>query len=239
MYVITGATGNTGNRVAAALLDAGKKVRAVGRSAEKLEALKEKGADVFVGDLSDKAAMSKAFAGADQAYIMIPPDPQSNDLRAYQNEIIESLAYAIEANDLSHIVTLSSVGAENADGYGPINGLYDMEKRFSSIEGVNILHLHPGYFMENTLYLAGMLKNMGMLGGPVNPDVKFAMIATRDIAEYATKRLLALDFEGKSIQELQGERDVSYAEVAKVYGEAVGKSGLGFMQVLRLMPSVE
>ncbi len=36
MYVITGATGNTGKAIASALLAAGKKVRVISRDAKKL-----------------------------------------------------------------------------------------------------------------------------------------------------------------------------------------------------------
>ena len=37
MYVVTGATGNTGRIIAETLLAKGKKVRAIGRNAETLE----------------------------------------------------------------------------------------------------------------------------------------------------------------------------------------------------------
>ena len=44
MFVVLGATGNTGRATAESLLSKGHKVRAVGRSAERLEALVLKGA---------------------------------------------------------------------------------------------------------------------------------------------------------------------------------------------------
>ena len=56
MFVITGATGNTGSVAAEALLAAGKKVRVVVRDAAKAKALAERGAEVFIADLSDEAA---------------------------------------------------------------------------------------------------------------------------------------------------------------------------------------
>ncbi|HEV7219760.1 MAG TPA: NAD(P)H-binding protein, partial [Terriglobales bacterium] len=79
MYVILGASGNTGHIVANQLLAQQKKVRVVGRHAAHLQPLAAQGAEVFVGDLADASALTKAFQGADSAYVMIPPDPGGND----------------------------------------------------------------------------------------------------------------------------------------------------------------
>ena len=82
MYVITGATGNTGHIVAKRLLENGKQVRVIGRNAEKLATLASAGAEPFVGDLGDQEAMSRAFSGAQAAYVMIPPNITSSDAPA-------------------------------------------------------------------------------------------------------------------------------------------------------------
>ncbi len=65
MYVVTGATGNTGRVVASHLLDQKKKVRVIGRSKERLQPLVARGAEGVVADLSDQAALTKAFTGAE------------------------------------------------------------------------------------------------------------------------------------------------------------------------------
>jgi len=52
---VMGATGNTGRKITEALLRAGEKVRALGRSESKLAALKRAGAEVLVGDTNDAA----------------------------------------------------------------------------------------------------------------------------------------------------------------------------------------
>ena len=95
MYVVTGATGNTGNVIAEKLLASGGKVRAVGRDAKRLEPLTRKGAEAFVADLTDAGALSKAFSGAKAVYAMIPPDMSSQDYRAYQERVSDALATAI------------------------------------------------------------------------------------------------------------------------------------------------
>lgn len=74
MYVITGATGNTGSVVAKRLLAQGEKVRVIGRNTERLQPLAKAAAEPFVADLTDVAALTKAFTGAEAVYVMIPPD---------------------------------------------------------------------------------------------------------------------------------------------------------------------
>ena len=61
MYVITGATGNTGKVIASTLLEAGKQVRIVSRDAEKAKELTNKGAELFQGRSDDVELLKKAF----------------------------------------------------------------------------------------------------------------------------------------------------------------------------------
>ena len=51
MYVVTGATGHTGNVVAKSLLNKGAKVRVVGRSVDRLKAFVAEGAEPFAADV--------------------------------------------------------------------------------------------------------------------------------------------------------------------------------------------
>jgi uncharacterized protein YbjT (DUF2867 family) len=71
---VMGATGNTGRRITERLLKAGEKVRALGRSEEKLAELKKAGAEVLTGDTNDAAFLTKAFWGADAVYTLLPTD---------------------------------------------------------------------------------------------------------------------------------------------------------------------
>jgi len=84
MYVVTGATGNTGHVVASQLLEQKKTVRVIGRSKERLQPLIDRGAEAFVADISDQAALTKAFTGAEGVYAMIPPSATSQDYRSEQ-----------------------------------------------------------------------------------------------------------------------------------------------------------
>jgi uncharacterized protein YbjT (DUF2867 family) len=230
MYVITGATGNTGKIIASALLDAGKQVRIIARDAGKAKDLTDKGAELFQGSTDDVELLKKAFDGAKSVYAIIPMNMQAADYTAFQMEHVNAIADAMEACGVKNVVALSSQGAHLNSGTGIILGLHNMEQVFNKIEGLNTLNLRPCYFMENTLGMIGMIKATGIMGSPIDADLSFPVIATNDIANYAAKRLLALDFEGNNHQDLLGARNVTYPEMTKVFGAAIGKPDLNYVQ---------
>lgn len=201
-----------------------------GRSAEKLHAYVEKGAEAQVGDVTDANAVRNALNGARAAFLLVPPDMQSKDYRAHQSEVVEALLTAVKNSGLHYAVNLSSFGAQAPSGTGPIAGLHECEVKLNGVEKLNVLHLRPAYFMENELRAIPMIQGMGTYGGALKANLKFPMIATRDIGVYAAKRLLKLDFSGKQTQELHGERDLTMSEVTAVLGKAIGKPDLKYMQ---------
>lgn len=231
-YVITGATGNTGKPLAHALLDAGKSVRIISRDAAKAQELVDKGAELVLGSSTDPAILDAAFAGAQAVYFMVPPDASVPDLRASQQAAAEAGAAAIAAHGVPYVVTLSSVGAHLKSGGGVVQGLQIMESIFDQLQGTNVLHLRPGYFMENLLGQVGGIKHQGATAGPNPPDQPLPMIATQDIAAYAAERLLALDWQGTgNVQHLSGAADISMAEVTRLIGLAIDKPELPYYQV--------
>lgn len=229
LYVVTCATGNVGKVVAARLLAEGKRVRVIGREAGRLEAHAKKGAEVRVGSVEDAAFLTKAFEGATAVFAMIPPKFVQTGFRAFQNQVADAIASAVEKTGVKYVVSLSAIGAHLSEGAGPVNGLHDMEQRFNRIPNVNVLHLRPGPFMENLLGSIGMIKGMSINGGPARADVPLPMIATQDIGEVAARRLAALDFKGIDVQELQGPRDVTMAEATQALGAAIGKPDLNYV----------
>ena len=230
MYVVLGASGNTGHVVASNLLARGQKVRVVGRNAAHFQPLAAEGAEIFVGDVTDATALTKAFHQADSAYVMIPPNLASNDVRAFQDRVSDAIAAALQNAAVKNIVSLSSFGADKPSGTGPVVGLHNLEQKLNQISGANVLHLRAGYFMENTLAQVGAIRMLGSSVGPVSPDLKLPMIATRDIGAAAADALLRLAFQGKQTQELHGQRDLDYTEAATIIGNAIGKPDLGYIQ---------
>ena len=231
MYVVIGATGNTGEVVADKLLAAGVKVRVIGRDAKKLQRFTQKGAEAFVADVTNAASTEEAFSGATAVFAMVPPDLSAPDILAHYRRVGDSIVAGIKKSGIKYAVVLSSIGADKPDRTGPVQGLHHIEELIGTIPGLNALFLRPGYFMENLLPQVGVIHSFGIMGGPVLSDLAVSMIATRDIGVVAAEALLKLNFNGKSTRELHGARDITFAECAKIIGPAIGKPDLAYMQL--------
>lgn len=229
MNAITGASGNTGSAVTETLLAHGAKVRVIGRDTNRLARFVERGAEAFAADLTDPSAVAKAFDGVRAVYAVLPPNIASTDVRGYQDKVSDALASALKKTSVTHAVVLSSIGADKNERTGPVVGLHNLEQKLNSIAGLNALYLRAGYFMENLLPQVGVIRNFGMMAGPVRADLRLPMIATRDIGAVAADALLKRDFTGKQTRELLGQRDLDYREAASIIGKAIGKPDLTYM----------
>ncbi len=139
MFIVLGASGNTGKVVAETLLTQKKKVR------------------VVLADVEDGAALKRAFSGAEGAYVLLPPNFSSSQVRVDNNRHASAIAAAVEAAAVPHVVMLSSVGAQQADGTGPVLGLRDAEATFTRAHAA-VTFVRAAYFMENwggALYASG------------------------------------------------------------------------------------
>jgi uncharacterized protein YbjT (DUF2867 family) len=230
MITVMGATGHTGKQITEALLKAGEKVRALGRSEKKLAELKSAGAEVLAGDTNDDAFLTKAFRGADAVYTLLPTDRTAPDYRAEQDRQGEAIVKAIRNSGVRYVVALSSVGANLNDGTGVIAGLHAQEERLKQLKVVNVLLLRPVSFFENFYETLGLIKHEGINGDSVAPDLAIPMVATRDIADVAAKALKARDWKGVVVCELLGPRDLSYPEATHILGERIGKPDLRYVQ---------
>jgi uncharacterized protein YbjT (DUF2867 family) len=188
MYVILGATGNTGSVISNSLLLKGEKVRVVGRDEARLQRFVRKGAEAFTANVSDAAALADAFNGARAAYLMLPPSMTSQDYRAHQERESDAIAKAVRESGLRYAVHLSSYGAHVPEGTGPIAGLHASEQKLNAISGLNVLHLRAAYFMENNLAAIGMIQGMGMFGHALLPDLKLPAIKRASCWANATCR---------------------------------------------------
>jgi uncharacterized protein YbjT (DUF2867 family) len=230
MITVMGATGHTGKKIVEAVLKAGEKVRALGRTEGKLAELRRAGADVLSGDAADAPFLTEAFRGADAVYTLLPTDRRAPDYRVEQDRQGEAIVDAIRESAVRYVVALSSLGADLSEGTGPITGLHVQEERLKRLEGVNVLLLRPVSFFENFYETLGLIKHEGINGDAVLPDLAVPMVATRDIADVAAKALRTRDWKGVVVRELLGPRDLSYSEATRILGEHIGKPDLPYIQ---------
>lgn len=220
-YVVTGSLGNTGKPITEGLLKAGHTVTVVTSKPETATKIEALGAKAAVGDVQDADFITSTFANADALYLMIPPKWGVTDWRGYQNVVSDNYIAAIKANDIRFAVILSSIGAHKGQGTGPVDGLYDLEQKLKTVDGLNVKALRPSYFMQNLYSMIGIVKGMGIMGANFGTD-KLVLVHTDDIAEVAIEELNRLDFTRFQVRYIAGDERTG-AEIAQILGVAIGK----------------
>lgn len=221
MFVVAGVTGNTGKVVAEALLAQKKPVRVIVRDAAKGEPWKQRGAEVAVTELDDAEALTRALTGATGAYLLLPPQMGSTNVRADNAKRTQVLVKAIEASGVGHVVFLSSIGAQHENGTGPITSVHDAEVALKKTRG-DTTFIRAAPFMENWLGALYALPN-GVFPTFVKADLAGPQVATQDIGIAAAKALLE-GGHGKTVIELSGPRDYSAKDVAATLSRLTGKT---------------
>ena len=229
-YVLTGSTGNITKPLAEKLLSAGHQVTVIGRTAENLKSLTDKGAKAAVGSIEDTAFLTEVFKGADAVYTMVPPKWDASDWKTYIGSIGEKYAAAIKNAGVKYVVQLSSIGAHLPEGVGPVSGLYRVEQALNKLADVNVRHIRAAYFYQNLLANVDMVKHAGIIGAnfSVN-DNKFTIVDPTDIAQAIFEELTTLNFKGSSVRYVVSD-EISTDQIASEIGNTIGKPDLTWVK---------
>jgi uncharacterized protein YbjT (DUF2867 family) len=220
MFVVLGASGRAGGETARALMQAGERVRVVLRRPEQAGIWAAQGADVAIASIEDVAGLAAALRGATGAFLLSPP-PVEGDPGARAEVIGDALAQAVRQADLQRAVVLSSIGAQHATGTGVIGTLHTLEAHLHSA-APSVTFLRPGYFVETWGEVASAVIAEGVLPSFLDPAQKIPMVSTVDVGRTAAD-LLRRDTKGTRIVELRGPQDWSADDVARAFGEVLGR----------------
>lgn len=221
MFVITGATGHTGSVAAETLLAAGKKVRAVVRDPAKAERLKTLGAEVFVADLTDQAALARAVRGAEGVFVLSPPDVTARDFIAEREQLTQRQVDTLAAEKVPHVVLLSSIGAQQPAGTGPILSVRNFEQQLRAA-GLAATFVRAGYFVENWGAVVHPVKSDGVLPSFLPAGQRIPAVSTVDVGKTLARALLDGP-RGVRVIELSGPSDVSANDAAAAFSKILGK----------------
>ena len=230
MIAVMGASGNVGSKVAELLLGQGQEVRVFGRSAERLEPLGRRGAEVVVGDAIDLDVLQVLFKDAVSALLVLPDNVTDPHYVSNRSQMSRAITQALRDQHVGHVVMASSIGADRDRGVGPVAGLHELEGLLFGLENANVLSLRAAWHMENLLANLPMIKGQKINGSAIRGDHRFPMIATVDIAEKAAQHLLHRDFTGHTVETILGPEDVSMNEATRALGAALGIPGLPYIE---------
>jgi uncharacterized protein YbjT (DUF2867 family) len=133
----------------------------------------------------------------------------------------EALAEAARASGIPHIVLLSSLGAQHAEGNGPVRGLHHAEQAIGKA-AKSFTALRASYFLENWIPVLGEARTKGVLPCFFTPGRAIPMVGARDIGRAAAEALLD-PARGTRILELVGPADWSPEDIAREVGACLGR----------------
>ena len=221
MYLVAGVTGNTGRATAQTLLDDRQPVTVLVRSADKGAEWRAKGAQVATASLDDADALAAVLYGKDGVYLLIPPNPGAAHYVRDRQAVIDAFARAVYVSKVSHVVLLSSIGAQYPSGTGPIVATHNAEMELRGA-AQNLTILRPAAFMENWAPVLGVARESGTLPSFLFPNRTVSMIATKDVGRFAAESLLN-PAQGLQIRELAGPRDYKPEDIAASLGIVLGR----------------
>ncbi|TWR26730.1 NAD-dependent dehydratase [Mucilaginibacter achroorhodeus] len=166
--VVTGSVGNISKPLVIKLITQGHEVTVVSSTESRKDEIEKLGAKAAIGKIEDIAFLSKAFAGQDAAYCMIPPfnffGERDLDCRKKTSDICNNYFQAIQTAGIKKVIHLSSVGAEKPAGAGVLDFHYLAESILKGLPSdVNVTHLRPASFDYNLYAFTDMIKGNGFL----------------------------------------------------------------------------
>jgi uncharacterized protein YbjT (DUF2867 family) len=209
--LVTGATGNVGRPVVAALLERGVPVRAGVRDPAVPGALAAAAGAVPL-DLRRPETFGPAVAGAGGLFLLRPP------AIARVGPTLNRLVDAAVAAGVEHVVFLSVVGA----GRNPVVPHHRVERHLRGA-GVGWTFLRPSFFAQNVgdAYRRDVRED-DRLFVPAG-DARVAFVDVRDVGEVAAAALAVPAAHRGRAYDLTGPAAVTFAEVARLLTAVLGR----------------
>ena len=204
MIVVTGATGNVGRPLVAALTEAGERVTTVSRSRSPHDAT---GGRHVVADLTDPPSLMPALDGAASVFLLT-----SGDFHATGD--LGKIVDLLRDKGIPRVVLLSSQGV----GSGRHSPALEDAVMGS---GLDWTILRAGGFHSNALQWAESVRAARTVAAPF-PDVALPTVDPADLGAVAATVLRSSGHGGR-VYELNGPAPVTPREQAAAIGEALGE----------------
>jgi uncharacterized protein YbjT (DUF2867 family) len=224
MIVITAPTSTIGRQVLENLLDSGQPIRVIARDPSRLPSNTRARVDIVQGSHGDIDIVTKAFAGVDAVFWLVPPDPRAKSVEAAYVDFTRPACAAFKSQEVRRVVGISALGRGTAVAgkAGLVTASLAMDDLIAST-GVSYRALTMPSFMDNILRQVETIKKQGMFFVPISSDRKLPTCATRDIAAAAAKLLLDPSWSGQDHVAVLGPEDLSFNDMVRIMSEVLGK----------------
>lgn len=222
MIVVTTPTGQIGRQVLDRILDSGEPVRVIARDPSRLSPRVRARAEIVQGSHGDTDAVTKALAGADRVFWLVPPDPRhAGGSERYYLDFTRPACDVIKNQAVRQVVGVSTLGHGYQGKAGILSAALAMDKLIEDT-GVDYRALAMPFFMENLLRQAQAIKDQGTFFLANAADQPLPTVATRDIAAVAAALLLDGSWAGQASVPVAGPDDLTPVGMAQVMSDVLG-----------------
>ena len=224
MIVITTPTGQIGRQILPLLLAHDEPVRVIVRDPSRLPAAICDRVEIVAGSHGDPRVLSRAFAGTEAVFWVVPTDPAAPSMAATYVDWTRPAAEAFRAHGVRRVVGISALGrgAPDAAQAGLVTASLAMDDLIGDA-GVSYRALTNPSFMDNILNQVHAIREKGMFFGPINADLRLPMVATADIAGRAAELLRDREWSGRAEIPVLGPEDLSFDDLAAIISEVIGR----------------
>jgi uncharacterized protein YbjT (DUF2867 family) len=224
MIVVTAPTSNIGRQVLENSLASGAPIRVIARDPSRLPAHTRDRVEVVQGSHGDADVVSRAFAGTDAVFWLVPPNPTAKSLEAAYLDFTRAACEAIKRHGVRRVVGVSALGRGTAlaGNAGLVTASLAMDDLIAST-GVSYRALAMPSFMDNILRQVEPIRSRGVFFSPIAGDRKLPTCATRDIAAVAAGLLRDSSWSGVGHAAVLGPEDLSFNDMAEIISEVLGK----------------
>lgn len=222
MIVVTTPTGDIGSQVLRGLLDRDAQVRVIAREPSRLHPLVQSRVEVVQGSHCEADVVTRAFAGAEAVFWLVPPDYRSLNVGSSYVDFTRAASEAFTGQGVQRVVSVSTLGRRSAlaDRAGLVTASLAMRDLIAGT-GVGYRALALPSFMTNLLGQVPALKEQGTFFDVLSADRKLPTVATRDIAAVAVDLLLDDSWSGQDDVALLGPEDLSCNDMAHIMSEVL------------------
>jgi uncharacterized protein YbjT (DUF2867 family) len=220
--VIAAASGKIGRRTAEKVIQAGAEMVLLARHAEKLADLVDRGAIVKPISSDDAPGLIEATQQADALFWLTPPKLDVPSLRDWYVQTATAGAKAVRENNIQRVVNISSIGAGATPNLGTVSFSGEAEAIFNQTNA-NVLHLRPGYFMENFLDQIEAIRQDSSVSFSYASDHDIPWISTDDIGDEAAKYLLNDRWAGQWTRNLMGAENLMPLETTAILSQVLDR----------------
>ena len=220
--VIAAASGNIGRRTAEKVIQAGAETILLTRHPEKLADLVAQGATVKPIGSDDTIGLIEATQNADALFWLTPPKLDTPSLCDWYIQTAMAGAKAVGENNIKRVVNISSIGAGAGSNLGTVSFSGNVESIFNQTSS-NVLHLRPGYFMENFLDTVDSIQRDQSVYFPYASDHDMPWISADDIGDEAAKYLLDDTWAGQWTRNLMGPENLTLLETTAVLSKLLDR----------------